>query len=137
MADDKQDAGRVKISYPASNDYRIVYANGAYGGITPDGSEIKFDLFQEYSQPPEYEIRQIHGVRMGDPVAKQPATPEILRERVVGVVISLDKAEVIANWMLEKIEKFRKERDRILEQMGGEDNDQGTQPKQFGPDSTE
>ena len=74
---------------------------------------------------------------MGDPVAKQPATPEILRERVVGVVISLDKAEVIANWMLEKIEKFRKERDRILEQMGGEDNDQGTQPKQFGPDSTE
>ena len=138
MADNKQDADQnVRISYPASNDYKVVHANGAYGGITPDGTEIKFDLYQEYSQPLEYETRQIHGVKMGDTISKQPATPDIVRERVVGVVMTLDKAKVLANWMIEKIQKFEEELDLILKQMGDEENEQVIQSEQLGPESTE
>ena len=138
MADDRQDADQnVRISYPASNDYEVIYANGAHGGITPDGTEIKFDLYQEYGQPPEYETRQIHGVKMGDIVSKQPATPDIVRERVVGVIMTLDKAEVLANWMIEKIQRFKEERDLILKQMGVEENEQVIRSEQLGSESTE
>lgn len=138
MADDKQDVNKnVRISYSASNEYRVIYANGAHGGITPSGTEIKFDLYQEYSQPPESETRQIHGVRMGDVVAKQPATPDIVRERVVGVIMTLDRAEVLATWMIEKIQKFKEERDLIFKQMGDEENEHAIQPEQLGPESTE
>ena len=138
MADNKQDADQnVRISYPASNDYKVVHANGAYGGITPDGTEIKFDLYQEYSQPLEYETRQIHGATMGDIIGKQPATPDIVRERLVGVAMTLDKAELLAKWMMGKIQKFKEEHDLIPKHIGDEGNEQVIQSEQLGPESTE
>jgi len=138
MTDEKRDNDRsIRISYPASNDYQTIYVNGAYGGITPDGTELTFDLYREYSQPIEYEIRQIHGIRIGDPISKQSQVPEIVRERLVGIVMSLDKAEILANWMLNKINKFKEERDRILKEMEDEGNEQAIQSKQLELGSTE
>lgn len=142
MADEIQDNGNqadrdVTISYPASNDYKTLYANGAYGGITPDGTEFKLDLYQEYLQPIDSEIRQVHGVKMGDVVGRRPATLGIIRERVVGVVMTLDKAEILASWMLNKIEKFKEERERIMKAIGDEGNEEAIQSEKFGPESTE
>lgn len=70
-------------------------------------------------------------------MAKQPATPDIVRERVVGVIMTLDRAEVLATWMIEKIQKFKEERDLIFKQMGDEENEHAIQPEQLGPESTE
>lgn len=50
----------------------------------------------------------MHGERAGDYIIQpEPEEIEMIRESQVGVILSIDKAESIAKWMLEKVEEFR------------------------------
>jgi len=127
MADKRQIPDRIKYIYEAADDYKIIYVNGAAGGATSN-SELKFDFYQEYLPVPEFSVRPIEANRLGEEIetSGDKTEVEMIRERKVGIVMSLEKAKLIGNWMIRTVEEFEKKRDDIMRQEEGEVDSDGT-----------
>lgn len=99
----------VKFVFVKAPDYRIIAANGAFGGLTPQGL-LKVDLYIDYTATPEFIT---HSVRsdglIGQEVERKPSDKIISRELQVGMLLPIHIAEVIANWMLTKVREAKKE----------------------------
>lgn len=109
MKDDKKEKElpkSIEANYTKDRDYRRVYVNGVYGGMTPRG-ELLFDLFHEYGNIPEIITFEIKDDRLGAEISKLPKQSFLVRERKVGVIVSLDSAESIAHWILKQVEEIR------------------------------
>lgn len=104
-----QGPGKIKFIYTKAPGYRVVYGSGVYGGVAPQ-STIKFDIYTEFRNPPEQEIRTIEeDGKLGEPVEQESESIlTVERERQVGVIISIDQAKSIANWLQQKIKDFEK-----------------------------
>lgn len=110
MKDDKKEKElpkSIEANYTKDRDYRRVYVNGVYGGMTPKG-ELLFDLFHEYGNYPEIVTYEIKDGRLGAEISKLPKQTSLVRERKIGVIVPLDSAENIARWILEKVEEIRR-----------------------------
>ncbi len=105
----EQTARTVEIDYTRNSLYRIVYAAGAWGGVTPQGL-ILMSVYSEYGQVPgsmTYEFPAAGGELVErNRVGKQG----FVRELEVGVLLSVDTARAIREWLAAKIEQ--------LEQLG-------------------
>jgi len=90
---------KVRFKYERAPDYRIVYANGAFGGPSPRG-EMKFDLFAEVVMPPDYVVHALHpSGELGDELEREPSEPNIVRQAQIGVVMSLAEAKNLNAWL--------------------------------------
>lgn len=113
---------KIVFEHTKSPDYRKIYANGAWGGVTPKG-ELNFELFQEKHVMPE---RIVHAINpdgsLGKELAREPGTevPVVQREAQAYVTMSTDSARSIANWMLEKVKQYEKQAAPKMEQGEGE-----------------
>lgn len=95
---------KIRIKYRKSEDYRIVHGSGVYGGLTPEGS-IKFDIYTEYQPPPDEEIKTVGEDGKLTPLEEtNEKSITIERERQVGVIISVNQAKSIINWLRDKVE---------------------------------
>lgn len=89
----------LRIQFKKANDYKIIAATGAWGGVSPQG-EIFFDFFVEKKEPPS-SIRI--KVEPGLPPEEISREEEVLvREAQIGVIIRPDIAHAIGKWLLEK-----------------------------------
>lgn len=127
MADKRQIPERIKYIYEAADDYKIIYVNGAAGSVTGN-SELKFDFFQEYSPFLEFSVRPIEGNRLGEEIGTSGDKTEVemIRERKVGIIMSLEKAKSIGNWMIRTVEEFEKKLAGIVKQEAEEVDSDGT-----------
>jgi len=93
------------IHYIKPENYKILNANGAWGGVTPRGDYL-IHFYYEYVNPPEVETLEIstEGVRR---ISRTPETPNNRRDLIVGISLPLDHAEGIANWILNNVKQFR------------------------------
>lgn len=100
---------KIKFIYTKAPGYRVVYGSGVYGGVAPQ-STIKFDIYTEYKNPPEREIRTIEeDGKLGEPEEQvTEGTLTVERERQIGVIISIDQAKSIADWLSGKVKEFEK-----------------------------
>jgi hypothetical protein len=99
---------KVRFNYKKADDYRILYANGAYGGFTPR-KELMFHFFHEYKKTLETEVMAIGEDGSTIPLKKDiPEELEMIRELKVGIVLTIEEAFNIGRWMLDKVEEFRK-----------------------------
>ena len=96
---------RVVFSYERNPEYRVLYANGAHGGVTPKG-EYKFDLFFECAATPEEVAHSITPDGLGPEVERNPPQAPVIRELQVGVVMTVGGAKSLAHWILENIRQF-------------------------------
>lgn len=104
----------IYFTYQHADDYRIVYATGAWGGLTPQGT-IKFDLYNEYVAPPIHERRSVNiDGSLGDQIELERLNEgeagraiNMVREMQIGAVMSPNDAEHLANWLLEKVAEWR------------------------------
>lgn len=104
---------KVKYTYRKADDYKIIFANGVYGGITPR-NELKFDFIHEYKETPGIEIIPVKEDGSPAPIEKEiPEEIEITRELKIGIILNLDQAESIGRWMLAKVEAFKKELEEL------------------------
>ena len=112
----------AKITYTKSPDYKFVYANGIYGGLTGKG-ELRFEFFQEFHPHPDEEIVEItEGGGLGKSEVKSDLTRiELIREKQAGVVMSMNCAQAIYQWLGQKIEAYK----TIQAMQGGEVNELG------------
>ena len=96
---------RVVFAYEKNPAYRVVYANGAHGGMTPKG-EYKFDLFFEQAKVPDQVAHSITPDGLGPEVERTPPAPPVSRELQVGVIMTPAGAKSLAHWILENIRQF-------------------------------
>lgn len=103
----------VRIEFERSPNYRLVPADGAWGGPTPRG-KIMVNFFVDVPTSP-YSVT--HGVteegQLGPEVERTPdaaeGTPRVTREFETGVLLSVDDAESVAHWLLDQVEMVRRD----------------------------
>jgi len=97
-----EEKGKVTFSYNKPDDYKIIYVNGVYGGLTPRG-DICCHFFLEYNKLPSKQEFGLIGGKIGERVEKKGKTLQVNRDLKVGIMLKADCAEDIANWLLEKV----------------------------------
>ena len=89
----------IKIKFEKSNDYKMIPATGAWGGLSPN-NEVVFDFFIEKHVNPEFiELEIENGKKIGE---KQKSESAFIREAQVGIVLRPDIAYSIGKWLIEK-----------------------------------
>ena len=103
---------KARFKYNIPSDYKLVYANGVYGGITTRGELLCNFFFESLSIPEEEEAEVMDD---GKVKMKEKEPEEVIlinRDLKVGILLSPEQALTIANWMLEKIKSFESQRTR-------------------------
>lgn len=109
-----KDVKEIKFKYHFSNDYNPLYVNGAFGGISSKG-EIIINFFLERVALPKEVINKINADgSLGKEIKFNPEDykQSILRHIQTGIVVNLNDAKAIHEWLGNKIdllEKMKKE----------------------------
>jgi len=108
----KTDSGKRTITYKYERhpDYRIVYANGAVGGVTPRG-EILFDLFIEFVGIPDETVHSITPDGLGPEIERKPESPPFTRQSQMGVVMTPGQAKSLGYWLINQVENIERKRE--------------------------
>lgn len=99
----------IVFEYIKSELFRVIHADGAIGGITPQGN-IHFALFSERAAIPRVLMHEANpdgslGKALPD---RSVVRPGLIREMDVDVVMSLATAEPFAAWLEERIAELKK-----------------------------
>ncbi len=87
----------IRFKYKFQENYNPVYTNGVYGGFNVSGDLVANFFFERLPIPKE----EIVGMYSGQPIeANVPSIPvTIIRYIQTGIVINLDTAKVIRDWL--------------------------------------
>lgn len=105
----------LEVHYIKGNFFRVVHANGVFGGITPK-NEIQMDFFSErwaipqvvryeLSQTAEIEGGQFQQLSLGNEIDREGKDGAV-REVEVGVTVSLETAKSMLNWLKKNVEQL-------------------------------
>lgn len=98
--------GSVTYHYIKSRFFRVVHADGAYGGLTAQGN-IHVAMYNERRAIPRTVIREIEGDELG-PEKIVDARAGVVRELEVDVVMGISTARSLHQWLGDKIESWEK-----------------------------
>jgi uncharacterized protein YuzE len=98
---------KIEIKYLRAYDYRASVSTGVYGGITPTGL-ISANFYIDRIAVPDSEEIEVSedGKVVGQPVVHTGA--HLIREVQHGVLMDLNSARVIVNWLNGKIVELEK-----------------------------
>ena len=99
----------ITFQFDKDPDYRVIVANGAWGGVTPRG-EFKFDLFFEHIDMPDEISYMATPDGLGPETNRTPSPTPFSRDALVGVVMTVENAESLGKWILEKVGQVKKQR---------------------------
>ena len=107
MADETKVPSQVEFFFELDKDYRIVAANGVWGGITTRG-QIHLDFFVEKQAIPDSVVNQVKedGV-IGEIISIRPQK-KIVRRMQVGVILSEHEAGNLAEFLKSRLEELQK-----------------------------
>lgn len=94
---------KVKIFYEHDPAYRIVAANGMFGGITPRG-ELRCDFFVEYVEPPKSITLLLSNKDKPKEESEEPN--RIVRRVQFGVLVSPSHVRSFAKWFQAKADQI-------------------------------
>ena len=97
----------IVFTYQNADNYQIIYVNGAQGGLTGN-HEIQFDLYQESRLPPEKQSSD---------------SPELVRERKVGIIMSMTTAKAVHQWLGGKLEQYEQISNQSVQQLMEQETD--------------
>lgn len=100
---DTDDQAEVVISYFKSNFFRVVHADGAWGGLSPQG-DIHVSFYNERAAIPDTS-KLVFSQKTGQLVKPEEfeASSKFVREIEVDVVVDLGTAVKLRTWLDEKI----------------------------------
>jgi len=94
---------RATFFYRKSNFFRVVHADGATGGPTPD-RKIMIAIFNQRSALPDMvEHVLTPDGRLGPEVARQTEHEGFIREVEVGIVMEPNTAKELAEWLQRQV----------------------------------
>jgi hypothetical protein len=103
----------VAFDYIKAHDFRVIWADGAVGGITPNG-HVHLALYAERQALPRRQVFQVemkdgHAGRLGREVLeKQISRGSVVREMACDLFLSPQVAENLAHWLLSQVDLLRK-----------------------------
>lgn len=112
----------VRFKYVKSNFFRVIHADGAWGGLSPRG-DIHMSFYNERGALPDSSILTIgsDGQRTKPDVA--PSSNAIIREIECDIVLDLTTAMGLRKWLDDKIndlqmlvKEAREEERKLIEQ---------------------
>ena len=110
--DAKKDAGNghapmtVAFDYIKSQDFKVIRADGAIGGVTPSG-HIHMALYSERQAIPRRIVNELNadgtlGAVLDD---KTETRGSMVREMDIDVFLTRDVAKNIGDWLLERVKE--------------------------------
>lgn len=97
---------KLPIRYKQGANYRIYYADGALGSWSPR-SNLSIDFYIDRPPIPEVVIHEIEGDQLGK-VVDQVGDKGLNRERQFGLILSVQTAVELRDWLTKKIEEGQK-----------------------------
>jgi hypothetical protein len=99
----------VKFEQFESNNFRVVHADGAFGGPTPSG--LLYAVF--FSQTPPIPKEVAYEVKddgnLGDEISSGRSSSSAIQRRIeVGVLMDLNTAKAFYQWLGQQIEQLEK-----------------------------
>lgn len=101
----------INFKYKFADDYNPFYANGAYGGVNPRG-ELVVNFYFERNPIPYQETNELNedGEFVGEPkLDPEDHHTNVIRYVSTGVVMNLDSAKSLYQWLGQHIEQLEKE----------------------------
>lgn len=95
--DNSEDEEEYCVKYTNSENYRKIYANGVYGGLTPRGG-LSVDFVIDDMEYPREEVYKPKEGRVSEPI-----TQDVIRERQATLFLDLENALSIASWLMGKV----------------------------------
>ena len=98
----------MKVDYIKSNYFRVVHADGIFGGLTPRGN-IQMEIWSERQPIPKQTTYRLveEGDGFGTPeeiVESRVVRDAFIREVEVGVVLDLGLAKSLIEWLKIRVE---------------------------------
>ena len=98
---------QIEFDFIKSNFFRVIRADGAFGGIAPGGA-IHMAIYSERQAIPTKTVHSLDGQQLGaEIVEKREGRTAIVREVEVDVVMELPQAIVFRQWLDEKITQLQ------------------------------
>lgn len=103
----------VAFDYIKAHDFRVIWADGAVGGLTPHG-HIHCALYAERSALPRRQVFKIESIdsrtgQLGSEVLeKQISRGSVVREMACDVFLSPQAAENLAQWLIAQVALLKK-----------------------------
>jgi len=92
----------VDFHYVKTGGYRTYHVDGVFGGMTPKGY-IYMELFVERAPTPQIVSQEVNtDGTLGKETARQ-GKKGLIREVEAGVVVDLKTAELLRDWLTDKI----------------------------------
>lgn len=103
-------SGEVAFDYVKDSDFRVVWADGIIGGVTPS-QHIHFALFSERPAIPRRVVHKVDANgALGDPVPeKTVGRNAIIREMSYDVIMSAETALNVGHWLISQADLLRSE----------------------------
>lgn len=96
---------QVGFDYIKSTQFRVAHVDGGIGGVTPSGL-LHFAVFSERPAIPKHTVHRIEDNRLGAEIPELKDTRgTIIRELEVDMIMSLQVAAGIRDWLTEQITK--------------------------------
>lgn len=99
--------GEAAFDYLKGPDFRVVWADGAVGALTPD-NQVQFTLFSERYAIPRRQVFAIDEEtgQLGNEIfEKRISRQSVVRELACDVHMTLDTAQKLAEWLLERVQE--------------------------------
>jgi hypothetical protein len=100
----------ISIDYIKSNHFRVIHADGAWGGLTARGA-IHMGLFSERPTIPQTQVYRVTDEgKLGTPIPERTKKrdADMVREVEVEVIMSYDTAQALYNWLGDKLRTMRR-----------------------------
>lgn len=96
----------IEFDYIKSNFFRVVRGDGAFGGLSPNGT-IHMAIFSERSAIPTKIVHKVVDNALGpEIVPRREVRKAVVREVEVDVTLDINQAIALRKWLDDKIKAF-------------------------------
>lgn len=95
----------IKFKFIFADDYNPVYANGIYGGVTPQGEIVANFFFDRHALPISQSYSITQAGQLGELTTSEPndLKKSVVRFVANGVILNIRTAKEFHNWLGEQI----------------------------------
>jgi hypothetical protein len=93
----------IEFDFVKSNFFRVIRADGAFGGVSPQGA-IHMAVYSERQPIPTKTVHKFEGMQLGPEIrSKRQGRKAIVREVEADIVLELGQAIILRDWLGAKI----------------------------------
>jgi hypothetical protein len=98
---------KISFDFIKSNLFRVIHADGAWGGITPQG-KIDLSIYSERVAIPQKVVHAVNpdGSLGGEIRTERVTRDAIVRELEVEIIMDVSTAQALCAWLQQKISDF-------------------------------